>query len=164
MVLVMTRTRSRLTTLAGVTIGALVLGVAPAASAAPDLAGMWASSSLKNGGPGYVLVVTAADSEPTNAYNVVIRYVPAGATAEKRVKAGMTQKGMKASFLVNGKGGLADASNANIMKGTIGKTGSVSFPTCLEQLPAIGKGKASEVCLFQRATKGLFPLAYGPVP
>jgi len=115
---------------------------------------MWASSSLKNGGPGYVLVVTAADSDPSNAYSVVVRYVPAGATAEKRVKAGMTQIGMTASLLVNGKGGLADASNANIMKGTIGKDGSVSFPTCLEQLPAIGKGKASEVCLFQRATKG----------
>jgi hypothetical protein len=148
-------TRSRLTALAGVAIGALVLGVAPAASAAPDLAGIWASSSLKNGGPGYILVVTAADSGPANAYNVVVRYRPAGANAEKRVKAGMTQKGREASLLVNGKGGLADASNANIMKGTIGKDGSVFFPTCLEQFPKVGKGTASEVCLFQRATKGM---------
>ena len=146
--------RSRLAALAGVAIGALVLGVAPAATAAPSLAGIWASASLKNGGPGYILVVTAADSDPTNAYDVVVRYRPAGANAEKRVKAGMTQKDMKASLLVNGKGGLADASNANIMKGTIGKDGSVYFPTCLKQLPKLGKGKASEVCLFQRATKG----------
>jgi hypothetical protein len=84
----------------------------------------------------------------------VVRYVPAGATAEKRVKAGMTQKGMNASLVVNGKGGLADASNANIMKGTIGKDGSVYFPTCLEQLPKIGKANAAEVCLFQEAPKG----------
>jgi hypothetical protein len=84
----------------------------------------------------------------------VVRYRPAGAKAVKSVKAGMTQKGMKASLLLNGKGGLADASNANIMKGTIGQDGSVYFPTCLEQLPKIGKANAAEVCLFQEAPKG----------
>lgn len=143
--------RSTLRALAAAGVGALLLVAAPAAVAAPDLAGTWESASVKNGGAGYTLVVKAADSDPVNAYDVVVRYRPAGAQADKRVKAGMTQKGNKVFLLLNGQGGLADAGNSTIMKGTLGQDGSLFFPTCLKQLPAVGKGKAAAVCLFQES-------------
>ena len=125
------------------------VGLAPAASAAPDLAGAWKSASLKMDGVGYRMTVKAADADPGNAYTVVLRFRYQDGKTGPRIKAGMVAAGSKVSMLLDGKGGLADANNPNIMKGTIGQDGSLFFPTCYKQLKFVTKKNADEGCLFQ---------------
>jgi hypothetical protein len=52
-------------------------------------------------------------------------------------------------LVLNGKGGLMDPSNPNIMKGTLGQDGSMYFPTCYKQLKYVTKKQAPKMCLFQ---------------
>jgi len=125
------------------------IGLAPASSAAPDLSGAWKSAALKMDGVGYRMAVTSADGDPGNAYFVVLRFRYEDGTKGPRIKAGMTADGDSVSLLLNGKGGLADPNNPNIMKGTIGQDGSMFFPTCYKQLKFITKKNADAGCLFQ---------------
>lgn len=140
-------------TLSAVAAAALVvtaaIGFAPASTAADDLSGRWKSASLKMDGVGYRMIVASADADPGNAYFVVLRFRYQDGKLGPRIKAGMTAEGDSVSLLLNGKGGLADPNNPNIMKGTIGQDGSLFFPTCYEQLKFVTKKNADEGCLFQ---------------
>lgn len=127
----------------------LVLTLAPAASAADDLAGAWNAASRRDGGPGYSMKVTSADADPGNAYNAVLRFHFQDGKVGKRVKAGIVQNGSKVWLLLNGKGGFANPKNPNIMKGSLGQDGSMYFPTCYKQLDYVTKKMAPEMCLFQ---------------
>jgi hypothetical protein len=134
---------------ATLSVAGLVLGIAPAASAADDLAGSWNAASRRDGGPGYSMKVTAADADPGNAYSAVLRFHFQDGKTGKRVKAGLLQNGSKVWMVLNGKGGFADSTNPNIMKGSIGQDGSMYFPTCYKQLAYVTKKMAPEMCLFQ---------------
>lgn len=125
----------------------LVLGTSSTASAA-DLSGRWKSASLKMDGVGYKMTVAAADS-PANAYSVVLRFRYEDGTTGPRIKAGMVSNGDTLYMVLNGKGGLEDMSNPNIMKGSLGNDGSMFFPTCYKQLKFITKKNADSGCLFQ---------------
>jgi hypothetical protein len=126
---------------------ALALTVTPAASAA-DLGGMWNSASRRGGDIGYSMKVTS-QSPPPRAYSVVLRFHYQDGKVGPRIKAWMTSTGSTVLLVLNGKGGLADLGNPNIMKGTLGQDGSLYFPTCYKQLTFINKGFARQACLFQ---------------
>ena len=131
-----------------IAVSSLGLAVAPAASAAPDLAGRWKSASLKMDGVGYKMTVVAADS-PANAYDVVLRFRYQDGTSGPRIKAGMIQNSRTLYMVLNGKGSLMDVNGPNVMKGTLGMDGSMFFPTCYTQLKFVTKKNADEGCLFQ---------------
>jgi hypothetical protein len=134
---------------------ALSLGLAASASASDDLAGRWKSASLRDfGGPGYVMRVTSADADPGNAYSAVLRFRYQDGRIGPRVRAGLLQNDSEVWMVLNGKGGFANASNPNIMKGTIGNDGSMFFPTCYKQLKFATKKNADEMCLFQESPTG----------
>ena len=130
---------------------ALVLGFAPSASAAPDLSGKWNAASLRQGGPGYSMKVIAQDIPPASAYDAVLRFHFQDGHLGPKIKAGMLNNGSKIWMVLNGKGGLENTSNPNIMKGTVGNDGSLYFPTCYKQLTYVTKKMAPEMCLFQEA-------------
>jgi hypothetical protein len=132
-----------------VAAAALVLGLAPAASASDDLSGKWNAASRRGGYPGYSMKVTSADANPANAYFVVLRFHYQDGRVGPRIRAGMVSDGNKLQLVLNGKGGLADPSNPNIMNGTIGQDGSMYFPTCYKQLKFVTKKMAPQMCLFQ---------------
>lgn len=129
-------------------ITGLTLTVSPAASAA-DLSGMWNAEARRGGYPGYSMKVIAADNPPGNAYDVVLRFHYQDGRVGPRIKGGIAVDGTKLYLVLNGKGGLADMSNPNIMKGTLGQDGSMYFPTCYKQLKFVTKKTAPEACLFQ---------------
>lgn len=130
-------------------VATAAIGVAPASNAAPDLAGVWKSASLKMDGVGYRMTVKSADDDPGNAYFAVLRFRYEDGTKGPRIKAGMIVEGTTPYLLLDGKGGFADANNPNIMKGSIGQDGSLFFPTCYKQLKFITKKNADSGCLFQ---------------
>jgi hypothetical protein len=132
-----------------VATAALVLGLAPVASAADDLSGSWNSASRRGGDPGYSMKVTAADADPGNAYFVMLRFHYQDGRVGRRIKAGMATEGNGLMLVLNGKGGLMDPSNPNIMMGTLGQDGSMYFPTCYKQLKFVTKKMAPTMCLFQ---------------
>jgi len=117
-------------------------------ASAADLSGRWKSASLKMDGVGYKMTMAAADS-PANAYTVVLRFRYQDGRTGPRIRAGMVTNGSNLFLLLNGKGSFEDASNPNIMKGTLGNDGSMFFPTCYKQLKFITKKNADAGCLFQ---------------
>lgn len=141
--------RSLTVAAAAVTAVTVAMAFTPTASAADDLSGFWKSASLRMDGVGYRMVVTSADADPGNAYTVVLRFRYQDGRLGPRIRAGMVADGNKLSLLLNAKGGLADANDPNIMKGTLGQDGSMFFPTCYQQLKFVTKKTADEGCLFQ---------------
>ena len=137
------------TVIALIAVSGLILTTAPAASAAPDLAGKWKSAALKMDGVGYKMTVVAEDSDPANAYDVVLRFRYQDGTTGPRIKAGMIQDGRTLYMVLNGKGDLMDVNGPNVMKGSLGQDGSMFFPTCYTQLKFVTKKTADEGCLFQ---------------
>lgn len=141
------------TAVSAVTVAVLGLGgaiaLAPSASAADDISGSWNAVSRKGGDPGYSMKITAADADPGNAYSGVLRFHYQDGKVGPKIKAGLLTNGSKVWLLLNGQGGFADASNPNIMKGTIGQDGSLYFPTCYKKLKFVTKKNAPESCLFQ---------------
>lgn len=134
---------------AALTAATVAVAFTPTATAAGDLSGFWKSASLKMDGAGYRMIVTSADADPGNAYTVVLRFRYEDGKLGPRIKAGLVSDGDNLSLLINGKGGLADANNPNIMKGTLGQDGSMFFPTCYQQLKFVTKKMADAGCLFQ---------------
>lgn len=144
----MRRILSTVTAALAATALALTMSSAAAAAADDDLSGMWNSSSRREGYIGYSMKVVSK-STPAGAYSVVLRFHYQDGRVGPRIKGGMTSKGNKVYLVLNGKGGLADLSNPNIMTGTIGQDGSMYFRTCYKQLTFITKGFAPQACLFQ---------------
>lgn len=140
------RTALTALTVAGLT-AALTVTMLPSAAAA-DLSGRWNAEARRSGDPGYSMKVVASDS-PANAYSVVLRFHYQDGRVGPRIKAGMTTNGNRLFLLIDGEGGLADQKDPNIMKGTLGQDGSMSFPTCYKQLTFVTKKTADSGCLFQ---------------
>lgn len=141
--------RRLLTVAAAAVTVTVAVASTPAAMASGDLSGFWKSASLKMDGVGYRMIVKSADADPGNAYTVVLRFRYQDGKLGPRIRAGMVADGNTLSLLLDGKGGLADANNPNIMKGTLGQDGSMFFPTCYQQLKFVTKKMADEGCLFQ---------------
>ena len=130
-----------------VAAGLLVANVPGALAATGDLSGRWNSVTLRQNGMGYSLRLTAADQNPTDAYDGVLRFHYQDGRLGRKVKVGVAVDGAKVTMVLPG-GSLADGTRT--LTARIGEDGSFTFAKCQTLLQYVTRRSAPEMCMFQQ--------------
>ena len=119
----------------------------PALAAPADLSGRWNSAALRMDGVGYSLRLTAADSDPVNAYTGVLRFHFQDGTLGRRIRVGVVVDGSEVTMVLPG-GSLASGSRT--LTAELAQDGSMTFTGCQKRLAHVTRRTAPEMCMFQQ--------------